>query len=296
MKELARDAGLPVPEFAAVDGPLDLLDFVDAHGLPVVVKPRFGAGADGVSILREPEEVACFLSAQENADPPYLPGQWMAETFVHGDFCHVDGIMRNGRIVHSWPSQYNGGVHEHVRDQSCLSSVLLAADDPRHAVLTQLTADLIAALPFAPEPLAFHLEAWIGADGKPVLCEIASRAGGALVAETYEQAFGVQLAKEGLRAQCGSALTLTEQPPAPESAWGWVLIPPGHGALVPPREPCPVPGAQFTVYLAEGAVGAGLGHATESVAGAIVSASTPAEVRKRLDEAVDWWRMNSSWT
>lgn len=296
MKRLAQAAGLRVPAFTAVDGPLDLLDFADAQGYPVVTKPRLGAGADGVRVLRGAPDVAAFLAAQVTADPPYLPGQWMAESFVSGDFCHVDGIMAGGRVVHCWPSRYSSGLHEHVRDQACVTSMLLSPADPRHAALMELTAGVIAALPPAALPLAFHLEAWIGADGEAVLCEIASRAGGGPIAAAYELVFGVHLAREGLRAQCGAELTLAGQPPPPEAAWGWLVIPPGRGTLVPPREPCPVPGARLTIEMKAGDVGAGVVHAADAAATAIVSAGTAAEVSARLDEVAAWWQQNANWT
>jgi len=295
MKELAQQAGVPVPSFAAVDGPMDLLDFIDAHDFPVVVKPRLGAGAHGVTVLHGRVDLDAFLAAQQDAEPPYLAGQWMAETFVQGDFYHVDGMMVGGRLLHGWPSRYNVGVHEHVRDQAVLSSTMLSADDVRHGVLMRLTADVIAALPPTPMPLAFHLEAWIDSRGEPILCEIASRAGGGPIAEAYESCFGVQLAKEGLRSQCGADLLVTEQPAAPTASWGWVIIPPGHGVLVPPDHPCPVPGARLTVLMAAGAIGTGLRHATESVVSALVSAGSPSEVRLKLDQVVDWWSSNATW-
>jgi len=186
-------------------------------------------------------------------------------------------------------------VAERVRDSTCLSSVLLAPEDPRNTLLMGLTADVIAALPRCEEPLVFHLEAWIRADGEPVFCEIASRSGGALVAETYERAFGVHLAKEGLRVQCGDDLTLTEQPAAPRSAYGWILVPPGHGKLVGPAEPCPIPGVEIVTQLAAGTERDGLAHATDAAVGATVFGDTPDQVDKRMTQLVDWWRLNTSW-
>ena len=295
MKRLTSAAGLPMPAFVAVDDAMDLLDFVDAQGFPVVVKPRDGAGAEGVSVLASTADVDAFLARQRESSLPYLPGQWMAESFVHGDFFHVDGVMVDGRIVHGWPSQYNGGVAERVRDSTCLSSVLLAPEDPRNRLLMGLTADVIAALPRCDEPLVFHLEAWLRADGRPVFCEIASRSGGALVAETYERAFGVHLAKEGLRVQCGEDLTLTEQPAAPRSAYGWILVPPGHGKLVGPASPCPVPGVEVVTQLTPGTERDGLAHATDAAIGATVFGDTPDQVDKRMGQLVDWWRLNTSW-
>ncbi|MEU0332768.1 hypothetical protein [Streptomyces sp. NPDC006193] len=296
MKRTAREAGVRVPAFTAVDSVADLLGFLDAVGYPAVVKPRFGAGSEGVAVLRGPEDVTAFLARQREAEVPYLPGQWMAESFVHGDFFHVDGIMRDGRVVHAWPGQYGGGgIAQRLWEDSHMSSVMLAPDDPRRAPLTQLTGDVIAALPASPTPLAFHLEAWIGDDGEPVLCEIASRAGGALIAEAYERVFGVQLAKEGLRAQCGSALTLTAQPPAPAELAGWTLFPPGYGAFVPPAGPCPVPTAELTLRMAPGAVGRGVEHLTQSAAVALVAARTAEEVRKDMEELARWWYAAAGW-
>ncbi|WP_327070956.1 ATP-grasp domain-containing protein [Kitasatospora sp. NBC_01250] len=296
MKQLARQAGLPVPAFTAVDSAMDLMEFIDTVGYPVVVKPRSGYGAEGVHVLRDQQGVDAFLAREQESTLPYLPGHWMAEFFVEGDFCHVDGIMSEGRIVHGWPSQYNSGVAEHLEHDSSLSSVLIAAEDPRHAVLMKLTADLIAALPVADGPMAFHLEAWIRADGKPVLCEIASRAGGAGIAQVYERAFGVQLAREGLRAQCGSELTLRHQPEQPEGGYyGWLVIPPGHGTFTPPAGPCPVPGVELSLQLEAGTVCQGVAHAAEGAATALVRGADPAEVAERIDQAVRWWRQSARW-
>ncbi|MGF1431017.1 ATP-grasp domain-containing protein [Kitasatospora sp. LaBMicrA B282] len=296
MKQLAEQAGLAVPAFAAVDDPLDLLDFVDAVGFPVVVKPRSGCGSVGVHVLRDREGLEHFLAGEPESALPFLPGLWMAESFVTGELCHVDGVMADGRIVHAWPGQYSSGVAEYLAADTFISSVLLAAEDPRRAVLMAFAAELIAALPAAPDPIAFHLEAWICPDGRVVLCEIASRAGGALIAETYERAFGVHLAREGLRLQCGSEPTIGGQPAELERPNGWLMIPPGFGRFTPPAERCPVPGVDLTVQLAAGAVGHGVGKASNTAARALVSGATADEVRRRIDEVVAWWQRNASWS
>ncbi|CAL9442820.1 ATP-grasp domain-containing protein [Streptomyces sp. enrichment culture] len=295
MKQVAAAAGIGVPAFAPVDSPTDLLDFIDAEGFPVVVKPRLGAGAEGVSILRGPADVTAFLDREATSEVPYLPAQWMVEGFVTGEFFHVDGIMRDGRIVHAWPGQYTGGLAERIHDELHIGSVLLAPDDPRTAVLRDMARDVVSALPAAPHPLAFHLEAWIGPDGVPVLCEIASRAGGSLVGDQYAHAFGVHLAREGLRAQCGLPLTLTGQPVAPSVAVGFVLVPPGRGVFVPPAGPCPVPGTEMTLLREPGARCDGVEHVGDGAASFVVRAETAESVRKLLAEAMQWWHENTAW-
>ncbi|MFC5143104.1 ATP-grasp domain-containing protein [Streptomyces aureoversilis] len=299
MKRLARDAGLTVPAFAPVDDAMDLLDFIDAHGYPLVVKPRFGAGAEGVAMLHAAEDLDAFLDSAGTAadsEEPFLPGRWMAEAFVRAPFFHVDGIMRDGAVVHCWPSRYSGGIAEHLKDATGFSSALLAPDDERTPLLTEFAAAVIAALPRTEQTTAFHLEAWIGDDGRPVLCEIACRAGGVLIADAYERAFGVHLAKEGLRAQCGLPLTLTEQPAAPAPAVAWAIFPPGKGVFAPPAGPCPVPGAELTLHLAAGTRSEGLQYAGEAAAAVMVTADTAQEAGERLNEATQWWTLNARWT
>jgi biotin carboxylase len=294
MKRRARRGGIAVPAFAPVNDPLDLLDFVDELGYPVVVKPRFGAGASGVGILHGPRDVTAFLR-RTPADPPRLPGQWMVESFVHGDLFHVHGIMLAGRIVHGWPSRYGSGGAEHPRGGSCLTSTMLAPDDERTPVLMGLAAEVIAALPPVPLPLAFHCAAWIGADG-PVFGEIASRAGGGSIPLVYQRAFGVHLAKESLRAQCGSALTLSGQPAAPLRQGGWILFPAQRGRFTPPAGRCPVPGVDLTVSMEPGAGSAGLNEVDDAAAGAVVSGATAEQVRERTELAIRWWGANPEWT
>ncbi|MFH9584472.1 acetyl-CoA carboxylase biotin carboxylase subunit family protein [Streptomyces luteogriseus] len=295
MKRMARAAGIRVPAFTTVDAPADLFDFIDAEGFPVVVKPRTGLSAKGVSILRSTADVTAFLESGGEPDVPHVPGQWMVEGFVSGTLHHVDGIMCEGRITHSWPSVYTGGLAERVSDGIHLGSVLLEPDDERVESLQQAAADVVAALPAAPGALAFHLEVWLDPAGEPVLCEIASRAGGALIAEVYERAFGVQLAKEGLRAQCGSELVLDHQPSGPEAILGWILLPPGHGSFVPPPGPCPVPGAELAVKLAAGTRREGVEHAVDAAAEALVRAGSAEEVLKRMAEVTEWWHANAAW-
>ncbi|WP_433547250.1 ATP-grasp domain-containing protein [Streptomyces sp. CA-294286] len=295
MKQLARAAGIRVPAFTAVDSPQDLLGFVEAEGLPAVVKPRSGAGAEGVAILRTAADVTAFLGRGRTSDVPYLPGQWMAESYVTGEFFHVDGIMHEGRVVCAWPGQYSGGLAERIRDQLHVGSVLLAPEDERTPVMLRMADDVVASLPGAELPLAFHLEAWIGLDGVPVLCEIASRAGGSLIGEQFERAFGVHLAREGLRAQCGLPLGRSTRPAAPSVAVGYVLLPPGRGTFVPPALPCPVPGTEVVLLREPGAQCKGVEHVGDGVASVLVQAETAEAVRKLLAEAMGWWHDNTVW-
>ncbi|TWP48490.1 hypothetical protein FKR81_28285 [Lentzea tibetensis] len=291
MKRYARAAGIAVPEFAAVETPGDLVAFAEVHGFPVVVKPRRGGGSEGVHVLRSAADLVSLLGCGVLPAAPARPGEWMAESFVDGVLCHVDGLAAGGRILHCWPSRYSGGNAEAVRDGVPLTSAMLAPQDGSFLPLLDHAAAVLDALPHFPLPTSFHLEAWLPHDGgAPVLCEAASRTGGAFVADVYAAAFGVHLSKENLRGQAG--LPVSAVPAVPVRYGGWVAITPRQGTFTPPAEPCPVPGVRLELT---GVRGTGAVHAGDSVATVVVEGADAAQVRERISAAVRWWDAMEPW-
>ncbi|WP_433760190.1 ATP-grasp domain-containing protein [Nocardia sp. CA-135398] len=292
---MKNTAGVQVPRLRAIDGPTDLIEFIEEVALPVVVKPRRGSASIGVRILRDEADVTAFLTAGELPAAPQRSGRWIAEEYIDGDFFHVDGVIADAAVVHCWPSQYNSGNAEAAQRESELSSVLLAADDPRTILLQRFAADVHRTLPTPSFPTSFHLEAWIPAHGRPVLCEVASRTGGALIARTYREAFGVHLSRENLRGQCGLGLELRHQPTAPRRQGGWVLFPPGHGRFEPPTGACPVPGTEIELHMPAGTFAHGPEFAAHSAAAVEVHADTAEQVRERIRETTRWWSEEVRW-
>jgi biotin carboxylase len=294
MKGLVAGAGLAVPTFAALERPADLSTFVQVVGLPVVVKPRLGSGSVGVTIVRTPDQLAELLRDGRWNDPTSA-GSWMVERFVDAPFFHVDGVMAAGRVIHCWPGRYSGGNEEAFRANDMLSSRLLDPADPQRRILQEFAGAVVRTLPPTPTPSSFHLEAWLPASGRPVLCEIACRTGGGPIAPTYERAFGVEPTRESLRGQCGQDLTLDHQPDAPRAHLGWVMFPPGQGRFAPPTDPCPVPGVDITLRMAAGASAEGMHDAGHSAAFAIVEGTSAAQVNRRIAELRHWWRNGCRW-
>ncbi len=296
MKRQARASGLAVPEFAAVDAPGDLLDFVATHGYPVVVKPRRGAASVGVRRLRDGADLDVFLRGGDLPAAPERRDEWLVETYVDATMYHVDGVMAGGVLLHSWPSRYGSGNAEALWSAAVITSTLLAPDDPVTPVLQQFAARVARALPAGPMPTSFHLEAWVDADGPPILCEIASRTGGGPIAATYRAAFGPHLSRESLRGQAGQSLRLTRQPDGPDRIRGWAVFPPGHGSFAPPRTPCPVPDVDLVLELPAGASAAGPTYAGEPAATATFSAPDARAAADRRDELLAWWHDEVAWT
>ena len=295
MKELVRAAGLATPDFAPVRDGLDLLAFVDRHGLPVVVKPRRGSGSVDVHILRDRTAVARLLGSGALPVAPARPDEWMVERFVDGTFHHVDGITAGGRVLHCWASRYSSGNAESLQRCAPWYSRLLGADDPRRRVLQEFAARVHAALPAPPCPTSFHLEAWLDAADRPVLCEVACRAGGALVVPGYEAAFGVSLSTESLRGQAGDRVSLDSQPAHPRIHTGWMIVPPREGVLELLGDGRPTRGTTVTFHVRPGERSGPAEYAGQAAIAALVTGAAPAEVDERLAEVGRWCSERVRW-
>lgn len=228
MKTLARAGGVDTPDFAPLQTPLDLYRFAREHGFPCVVKPRTGAGARGIQVLRSLAELKRFLERP-------LPYHSMVEAFVDGTIFHVDGLTENGRVIFCSPSLY---VLSCLSFQNGLStgSVLL---DPSQALgrrLVETTEKLIAALPPAAH-IAFHAELFIDKNDRVLLCEVACRPGGSRTADPMEVAYGLNMYEQWVRRSFGLPIELPA--PRPWYSVGRLMIPPRHGRLrsVPGRPP-----------------------------------------------------------
>ncbi|WP_394938080.1 acetyl-CoA carboxylase biotin carboxylase subunit family protein [Psychromicrobium sp. YIM B11713] len=289
MRQILREAGIPIPNFSALDSTTDLLEFFDQTAGPVVVKPRLGFAAKAVSILREERDVEEFLKSEPASPLPFLPGQWMVEEYVSGAFHHVDGLMRGGTVLHSHPSRYSGGLAERVSENSHLGSLMLDPQDPDALALQRLAQHTVGALPPAPDTLAFHLEAWIRDDGQALVCEIASRAGGGPIVQGYQRSFGVQLARAGLLSQFGDEIHPPLGDALPEPVTGWLMFSGDGGVFDPPEGDCPVPGAELTLQLNRGEQTSRAADSGAAVATAVVSAADHAELALKLEELERWW-------
>jgi hypothetical protein len=286
MKTFAAAAGIPVPPFRVLETPVDLLDFIAAHALPVVVKPVDGGGSRGVQVLGDRAAVAQFLAAWP--ERPY-----MVEGFVQGDMLHVDGLAIDGALRFAAASRYVHGCLA-FQDGRSLGSVLL---DPATTLAERaiaMTSRVIAALPASPL-VAFHLELFHTPDDRLLLCEIASRTGGGKIIETIDVAWGVHLNRCWVRAAVGLDPELASRP-APSPYAGFLVIPPRRAVLtaVPPVPPVP----WCVEYLAPHAPGAKLGKAVASVdhvAMMVVQGSSPEEVEARLLELDTWFAGETRW-
>ena len=189
MKEIASQGGFPVPPFARLLAPADLIGFIETHGYPVVVKPTLGCAAAGLHLLSNEAELQTFLSTtlfscidvNQRMD---LVGELMVEGFMRGRMFHVNGIVINKRIVHVWPFAYLHTCLDFSQHGSAYGNASISRTDPLFARLQHAAQRLLDVLPQPSDSLIFHLELYENVDEHRlpdddfVLCEIAARAPG----------------------------------------------------------------------------------------------------------------------
>ncbi|WP_433388633.1 ATP-grasp domain-containing protein [Micromonospora sp. KLBMP9576] len=284
MKQLVQAAGVDVAPWAEVRTASDVTTYWQRHGGPVVVKPRNGAGAVDVTVLRTAAEVDAYVARVGGRGAEFVAGL-MVESFVKGTTYHVDGLVLNGTMVMCWPTRYLDALSTFAEVPS-LAAVML---DPDHEVvgrMQDLCRSIVAALP-SPQNFSFHAEVFHTPDDRLVMCEIACRTGGAVIKEMVATAFGFDLSEQWVRAQVGLS-TITGIFTAPGRIAGSLLVMKRKGRLV--KAPAPGFGwiTRYEQTVPIGEVLPGPTFASDVMATAIVAGDSSAECESYLAQLRRW--------
>ncbi|MEU7764199.1 hypothetical protein AB0B25_03635 [Nocardia sp. NPDC049190] len=211
------DARIPLPAFADAPDTAAVLEFADSHGWPVIVKPRWGGGSEGVIQLHSPSDAALLA---ESATEPRLVQQ-----FCPDDILHIDGLW-TGDDLQPWrASRYLTKCGDFDRD-NVLSAVEI--DDPDVLAHIEAFTRMVCAALSGESPLVFHLEAFLGRepDGTPRIqfLEIGARPGGAEIPFLWRDVHGYDLMAAIADIQLGRR---PQSDPLPNSAVaGWLIVKP----------------------------------------------------------------------
>ena len=198
MKELASKGGFPVPPFARLNAPADLIGFINRHGYPVVVKPTLGCAVAGLHLLSNRDELETFLSKtmftclDVNQRMDFV-GELMVECFVPGQMYHVNGIVIRGEIRYIWPFAYLHTCLDFAQHGSAYGNCSISRKDPLYRRLYRSAERLLKILPQPNDCLIFHLELYENVDKSRsidddfVLCEIAARAPGGSITHLIDR-------------------------------------------------------------------------------------------------------------
>ncbi|WP_413380876.1 ATP-grasp domain-containing protein [Alkalihalobacillus sp. 1P02AB] len=219
MKQLAKQNHLKVPLFTELDSSISLLEFINLNGYPVVVKPRDGAGAEGVKIIKNNDDLTDFLSEG-------IPRNYMVEEFIDGQMFHIDVLTFKGDIIFNWPSTYLVSNLD-FNDGGYAGSHLIEEGHVYFKELINYSTQLINSFP-SPSHGAFHIEVFVNKEEEVILCEVASRAGGGKIVEQIYHAFDINLCEISVRSQSNlySKQEVTMIRTSPKKMTGSLLIPP----------------------------------------------------------------------
>lgn len=201
--------------------------------------------------------------------------------------------MKDGEVVLAVPSRNLYSDWFSVAYDAPTMTGMMPDEHPLSERLRSTARQVVAALPAVPDLCAFHLELFHTADDRVVVCEIACRAGAALVTDVHEAVLGMNFYGASLLGQAGRGDHVEIRPTG--ERLGFVWFPPAKGVLRALPDTCPLPGT--VSYRPCGDVGRlygscpGLGRPVAEMVFRLTEPDTGAELR-RIEE---WWDDNVVW-
>jgi biotin carboxylase len=189
-------AGIDVPEFVPLINPDEVSEFMERVPGPWVIKPRSDVSAIGIRKVEEAAEVWSVideLNARESLRE--RASYYLLARFIPGQVFHVDSIVNDGRILFAGVNQYGRPPMQVAHLGGAYISHTVARGSADEKKLLGTNRILIKALGL--QRGATHAEFIKStADEKFYFLEVASRVGGAYIADVLEAASGINLWRE----------------------------------------------------------------------------------------------------
>jgi ATP-grasp domain len=294
MKTLALSHGVPVARFSKVCDTLDLLDFINKVGYPVVIKPLSGRGSADTFVIRNDQDLNSKLQDGIFGATNRLP-DLLAEEFIEGDMYHIDGLFLRGKKVAINASRYLNDCLSFVNG-SAIGSHLLENENPLKARIEDFVENILTRVFPLPEDSIFHVEVFVTPAGNIVLCEVACRVGGNGIQDPTTLLQGIDIKMEYVRSECCDSTHAPLCVNTAKSAMiaGRVLIPPQTGLLTKTPTSCPFP---WVVKIKlNGKLGRNyhkMERSNDEILNALIVAKTELEFAHRMDQIVAWYYQES---
>jgi hypothetical protein len=172
---------------------------------PWIIKPRSDVSAIGIRKVGEAEEVWPVIDElNERQSLRERASYYLLAQFVPGEVFHVDSIVNNGRVVFAGANKYGRPPMQVAHQGGAYISQTVAHRSEDEKQLLQRNRKLVRALGL--ERGATHAEFIKSeADGRFYFLEIASRVGGAYIADVLEAASGLNLWREWAKIEVADA-------------------------------------------------------------------------------------------
>lgn len=205
MAASAKAAGVDVPEFVPLINPDEMREFMESVPPPWIIKPRSDVSAIGIRKVETAEEVWCAFEEMNEREILRERGSYyLLARFVPGEVFHVDSMVDNSRVVFAGTNRYGRPPMQVAHHGGAYVSRTVARGSANEKKLLEFNRKLVKVL--AIKKGATHAEfIKSDADGKFYFLEIASRVGGAYIADVLEAASGLNLWREWARMEINDA-------------------------------------------------------------------------------------------
>ena len=218
MAEAAKAARVEVPDYVALINSDDVRDFMERVPPPWIIKPRSDVSAIGIRKVEEAEKVwRAIDELNERENLRERASYYLLAQFIPGEVFHVDSVVGNGRVLFAGANRYGRPPLEVAHHGGAYISRTIAHRSGDERKLFEINRKLIKA--FGLHRGAGHAEfIKSDVDGKFYFLEMASRVGGAYIAEVLEAACGLNLWREWARIEVNGAKAARLRPPRNEYA------------------------------------------------------------------------------
>lgn len=189
MKDVLREAGIPVARHRVATGPADAFSFAREVGFPLVVKPLAGAGARSTYRFDDDEALRRWVEQS----PPSPDDPVLVEEFLSGEEFTFDSVMVDGEVVWHSIARYLPGPLEVLHNPWMQWAVLLPAE-----ISGDEFDDIRIIAPDALRTLGLrtglsHLEWFRRPDGSLAISEVGARPPGAQLSSALGYAHDIDL-------------------------------------------------------------------------------------------------------
>ena len=189
MRMVAKENGIPVPEFVHILNHKQINEFTEKVPFPYIIKPRLLAGSYGLKKVNNKHEMWDRITNLGDEQSFFL-----MERFVPGSIYHVDTIINDRKVVFELASKYGTPPFEVSHQGRVFTSQTLDSKSDEAEDVLELNEMVLKTLGLLRG--VSHSEFIRAEDGKLYFLETSARVGGANLSSLVEAATGINLWRE----------------------------------------------------------------------------------------------------
>jgi len=184
MKTILACNGIKVPPFKKITNAKDILDFIELHAYPILIKPVDLYASINI------EKINCYDDLKSFCNRIGLKNM-MVERFVDAKMVSCNGLVINNKIEFISTTIY---FEPRLQYQDYMITITIPSNDSFTDLVEAYCRDVIQTLPHL-ETSVFHSEIFVE-NSECSLCEIASRPAGGGISDSIRHSYGIDFYEE----------------------------------------------------------------------------------------------------